>query len=90
MIGVGCVPRMYCSCPICFREGVFSFAQCVAITQLVSEFLSEGFSLCVATYLVYLQEGEEFKSTLALLSFFNSVRDWLRKANESESQPERI
>ena len=54
--------------PTYFHVGIFSLAQCVGFTQLVSVFLSEGISPCVAVHSVHLwEEGISEASSVVIL-----------------------
>ena len=45
--------RVYLSLSTHFDVGVFSFTQCVRVTQLVSEFLSQVIAPCIAVHSVF-------------------------------------
>ena len=53
-----------------FNIGIFPFAQCTDITQLVSGFLLEGIALCVTIDLVYPEKE------VSLGDSYIAVLDW--------------
>lgn len=54
--------------PTYFNVAILLVSQCVGVTHLVSEFLSEGIAPCVATYSVcQWEEGNSGASSVAIL-----------------------
>lgn len=66
--GIECIQECVSVFPTCFNICIFSFSQCVGLTGLVSEFLSEGSAPCFTVHSVSV-EGRKFRSLLCLYPY---------------------